>query len=1435
MLDCIEVTNHEGGMKKLLLALLVGTLLVGCGDEDTASNPTSAETEKPAPSSVPPENGVGTMSFQEIVDEIKHQEALKVGKYKLSAISETLLQELASNVHVEVFLSPHESFPDSLLAKREELLSLLGQMQGAARGALRLNVHVLESSDPLAEIARKLGIVNKTEEQFYVSHEGHDVEWRRDLYFGTAALGGSREKVIIPFYDSGMRVEYELIRSILAASGPTHKKKIGVFSTDAPVMGSAPTGMLGFNMYGGTPAWDFIMELRKHYDVEGIENGQVRKGDYDALLVVQPSTLDQENLERLMVAIKSGIPTAIFEDPLPFIAPITGTYDPRRPGQSGAPGQPPSTPLKCDLSKLWKLLGVHFNFTPEERLRALIKELDELEGKAKIAWQPIMGFKPVQEVLKKLDEKQADLGNLEKKLKQGEPIKASEWESTTTLDSLLEPVRNLTQKDQLYQIKLIVEQSFVRETENQLEGLEQRVLWDTYNPFPKIPKADDRNFPDEFVYAEGRDEGRDGEGFSSLKEIVLLTASGSLFSSGDPDRDFTPLLWTHGSEKAGTTSLADFWQIGPMGQRIGINPDRTKYDGNKARFVVAASITGNEQGVVDAHPLQVALVADVDALADTFFRINSSASANFPLEVDNVDFILNLMDDVAGGSPLSALRKRRSNKVFITSSLDTEISLLEKQAEDDVQEEKRILRKQVELVEDDRRKLLAKWSETVARPNISNLAQRQLGELQKAELGQLESQVDRLQERSEAKIASIQRRKENLTSQLKSGPFSGWVKIKDLNGRLREQRHYLGGLPDGQWARFDEKGVETFRQTYRSPNTRASRVNLASIRKAEQDRREKQQPEVKRLQELFFTTKSGEPIFAGLTVTKIAEIEIVESVEGETKTIRLSEDAGGWFIHYDDSRYPVDATNQLGSVADGLANLKIHRLETEQEKDHAKFGVLDPSVPEEVVKAESEEDKIGKLLIINGLDASPLAELILGNKRESGSADYRYIRIPGDSIVYSAKFSDHIYDKASTQFAQWVEKDFLDLDHNQVKRVHLDNYKTVQKKVQVPNMPQGFQMARPEQQPGTKHTFVYTDGNWTSPNVKLAETESLNEKVLDEMKESFDDFEIIDVEKKPNGVIKDVLAQLWQSQQEKNQQAFQTHRNKLAEISNSLEAKGFHLQVEQTETGLQETILANNGESKVGMKNGVEYHLRFGKIYRGQEVLQKDGKDARYLLAEARVNVDLLTPLALESVPPPLAKPSPPVDADGTEAYQKEVTERNSAIASAKGRNARKHHEWEDRVSKAQARVGKLNERLSQWYFVISDDAYSRIMLKRSRFVVGKNGNAANRPEKVKASHLLVAYKGAARADPSIKRSKEDAKARAEDLRKKIVEEGQDFASVARENSDGPSKTKGGDLGSFTFHTMAKPFSEAAFALEVGAVSEVVETVFGFHVIRRTE
>jgi parvulin-like peptidyl-prolyl isomerase len=107
--------------------------------------------------------------------------------------------------------------------------------------------------------------------------------------------------------------------------------------------------------------------------------------------------------------------------------------------------------------------------------------------------------------------------------------------------------------------------------------------------------------------------------------------------------------------------------------------------------------------------------------------------------------------------------------------------------------------------------------------------------------------------------------------------------------------------------------------------------------------------------------------------------------------------------------------------------------------------------------------------------------------------------------------------------------------------------------------------------------------------------------------------------------------------------------------------------------------------------------------------------------------------------------------------------------------------------------------------------------------------------EKIGASHILVAYKEARSAGPNITRSKDQAKKRAEDALKK-AKSGKDFAALAKEYSDDPgSGPKGGDLGVFPKNMMVKPFADAAFGLKPGEISGIVETDFGFHVIKRTQ
>ncbi|HEY5377358.1 MAG TPA: peptidylprolyl isomerase [Polyangiaceae bacterium] len=111
----------------------------------------------------------------------------------------------------------------------------------------------------------------------------------------------------------------------------------------------------------------------------------------------------------------------------------------------------------------------------------------------------------------------------------------------------------------------------------------------------------------------------------------------------------------------------------------------------------------------------------------------------------------------------------------------------------------------------------------------------------------------------------------------------------------------------------------------------------------------------------------------------------------------------------------------------------------------------------------------------------------------------------------------------------------------------------------------------------------------------------------------------------------------------------------------------------------------------------------------------------------------------------------------------------------------------------------------------------------------------STKPTSIAASHFLVMYKGSMRAPETVTRTKDEAKARAlEGLAK--VKKGEDFAKVVGEYSDEPGAAqRGGALGDFTADRMVKPFSDAAFNLKVGQISGLVETPFGFHVIKRTK
>jgi peptidyl-prolyl cis-trans isomerase D len=140
-----------------------------------------------------------------------------------------------------------------------------------------------------------------------------------------------------------------------------------------------------------------------------------------------------------------------------------------------------------------------------------------------------------------------------------------------------------------------------------------------------------------------------------------------------------------------------------------------------------------------------------------------------------------------------------------------------------------------------------------------------------------------------------------------------------------------------------------------------------------------------------------------------------------------------------------------------------------------------------------------------------------------------------------------------------------------------------------------------------------------------------------------------------------------------------------------------------------------------------------------------------------------------------------------------------------------------------------LPEQAIAEYVVLSMDAISaQVSVSEAEIKAWYEGNKARfqQPEERRASHILISAE---------KGDKAAAKAKAEDLLKQLAAAPAGFAELARTHSQDPgSAAKGGDLGFFGRGMMVKPFEESAFALKENELSGVVESDFGFHLIKVT-
>lgn len=429
----------------------------------------------------------------------------------------------------------------------------------------------------------------------------------------------------------------------------------------------------------------------------------------------------------------------------------------------------------------------------------------------------------------------------------------------------------------------------------------------------------------------------------------------------------------------------------------------------------------------------------------------------------------------------------------------------------------------------------------------------------------------------------------------------------------------------------------------------------------------------------------GKPLFPAFkdptTVTQL-RIAKYDETAGKVEDFEVVQDAkSGLWRMPTEQNYPADAKTQVRDAATSLVDLKVVGVQTDDAKDHAEYGVVEPSSAD-----TGTGEGVGTLVSMRDKSSGDVASLVIG-KEVQGMENGRFVRKVGENVVYVVALDPAVF---TTEFEKWIEPDVLQLNTFDVDTIALHDYSLSMQlgnggQINVAYDPNSDLTVRWNEDDAKWEavSFVTYDEEGEPQETDLSGQEELDAKALNEMKSSLDDLKIVAVYRKPEGLGADLRAQTAFTENVENVQA--------------LVEKGFIPLT--TPEGAE--IKSVNGDLAVELKDGVRYLLRFGAETRvGSEL-------GRYLFVSAEFDESKIAEPALEPLPEVEDPDAPNPERDR---IQRE--------------NEQKLEAWRKQRREAELKAQDLNSRFADWYYVVSDEVYKKLRFSPAGVIELKEGTA---------------------------------------------------------------------------------------------------------------